>query len=318
MASLRAPVPPPGLFSASTETLVGSLSRKSSKESLDVKDVKDVKRFHPSVSDLDLEKRLPELPIDFDLPTIPKPSVEIQGYRFYVIMLCLCMGNFLAYFTETAVMTSLRVIGNQFHESSNQSWIATTFTLGFILPQLVIGRLCDIFGRSAVYNGTILLFAIGTLWCGLSESFPSLLAARVIQGIGAAGRQTVGSVIIVDLTTKHNRGTWLGFFNFALSLGLTAGLLIGGVITTHTTWRWSFWSCLICMAVVFILGVRYMSYPVPNRKPIVGIKAQLRELNWIGTVGAILIAALICIPLELGVNNCPWSVSRLQLFGLRF
>ena len=117
--------------------------------------------------------------------------------------------------------------------------------------------------------------------------------------------------MIVDLTTKHNRGTWLGFFNFALSIGLTFGLLIGAIITTKTTWRWSFWICLIGMALVFLIGMRVMAYPVPNREPIVGIVAQFREMNWIGTIGSMIIAALICVPLEMGINNCPWTVSPL-------
>ncbi|KAJ7319092.1 major facilitator superfamily domain-containing protein [Mycena albidolilacea] len=222
-------------------------------------------------------------------------------------MCSLWLGNFLAFYNETQATASMHVIGEQFHSSNNQNWIATAYLLGFTVTQTLLGKFSDVFGRGRVFNATLFIFAAGSLWCALAQSMGSLIGGRVLQGIGAAGRQTVGVIVIIDLTTPYTRGFWLGFFNLSLSLGIAFGPIIGASVVDHTTWRWLFWITLILIGITFGIAATAMNYPVPHRKQNVGIVAQLKDVDWFGCLLAVLIAALVCIPIELGNKIYPWN-----------
>ncbi|KAF8491133.1 major facilitator superfamily domain-containing protein [Gautieria morchelliformis] len=222
-------------------------------------------------------------------------------------MASIWLGNFAAYFNETTATTAMHVIGTQFNDLANQNWIATAYLIGFTVTQTLLGRFSDIFGRAAVFNGTMVIFAAGTLWCGLAQSMNSLIGGRLLQGIGAAGRQTVGVIIIIDLTTPETRGVWLGFFNLSLSFGMAVGPVLGAILSVDASWRWMFWITLMIVGITFLLGMSSMQYPVPHRTQSKGIIAQLKEVDYVGSTLAVAIAALICIAIEMGNKEFPWN-----------
>ncbi|KAF7308867.1 MFS general substrate transporter [Mycena kentingensis (nom. inval.)] len=236
-----------------------------------------------------------------------KPAVTVSPSKFGLIMLSLWIGNFLAFMNETDATASMHVIGEQFHSPNNQNWIATGYLLGFTVTQTLLGKFSDVFGRGRVFNATLAIFAAGTLWAGLAQSMRSLIGARVLQGIGAAGRQTVGVIVIIDLTTPYTRGFWLGFFNVSLSLGIALGPIIGALISVHTTWRWLFWITLILIGTTVCFAATAMNYPVPHKKQNDGILAQLKDVDYVGCVLAVVIAALLTIPIEMGNKEFAWK-----------
>ena len=101
-----------------------------------------------------------------------QPAVAVSRTRFLLIMLCIWLGNFTAYFNETTVTTAMHIIGAEFGDSKNQNWIATAYLLGFTVTQTLLGKFSDIFGRAQVFNGTMFIFAIGTLWCAFAQVSP--------------------------------------------------------------------------------------------------------------------------------------------------
>lgn len=150
----------------------------------------------------------------------------------------------------------------------------------------------------------------------------SLIGARLLQGIGAAGRQSVGVIIILDLTTADTRGLWLGFFNLASAIGLAIGPVLGAIISVDANWRWLFWITLMLIGVTLVIGSISLRYPVPHRQQRVGILAQLREVDYVGGVLVVAISSMICIAIEMGNKMFPWNVSvsdprvgRLSMFS---
>ncbi|KAK7466438.1 hypothetical protein VKT23_005160 [Stygiomarasmius scandens] len=238
---------------------------------------------------------------------VAKAAVTLSPTKFALVMVSIWLGNFVAFFNETDATTSMHAVGAEFNAASEQNWIATAYLVGFTVTQLLLGKFSDIFGRGRVFTATLFIFACGTLWAALSQSMHSLIGGRVLQGIGAAGRQTVGVIIIIDLTTPYTRGLWLGLFNLSLSLGIAFGPIIGALVSTHTTWRWLFWMTLILIGVTMALAANAINYPVPNRKQSVGILTQLREVDWLGSVMAVILAALICVPIEMGNKIFAWN-----------
>ncbi|KAH7886989.1 major facilitator superfamily domain-containing protein [Phlebopus sp. FC_14] len=222
-------------------------------------------------------------------------------------MASLWIGNFTAYFNETTATTAMHIISADFNALANQNWLATAYLLGFTVTQTLLGKFSDIFGRAQVFNGTMLIFAAGTLWCSLAASMNSLIGARLLQGIGAAGRQSIGVIVILDLTTADTRGLWLGFFNLASAIGLAIGPVLGAVLSVDTNWRWIFWITLILIAVTLVIGTTSLRYPVPHRKQRTGLLSQLREVDYIGCILAVAISSMICIAIEMGNKMFPWN-----------
>ncbi|KAF8438025.1 major facilitator superfamily domain-containing protein [Boletus edulis BED1] len=239
-----------------------------------------------------------------------QPAVVVSRLRFFLIMASLWIGNFTAYVNETTSTTAMHVISADLNDLANQNWLATAYLLGFTVTQTLLGKFSDIFGRAQVLLGTMLIFGAGTLWCGFATSMNSLIGARLLQGIGAAGRQSVGVIIVLDLTTADTRGLWLGFFNLASAVGLAIGPVLGAIISVQTDWRWLFWITLILIGVTLVIGSISIRYPVPYRQQRVGLLAQLREVDYVGSVLAIAISSMICIAIEMGNKIFPWNVTE--------
>ncbi|KIJ11030.1 hypothetical protein PAXINDRAFT_181939 [Paxillus involutus ATCC 200175] len=250
-------------------------------------------------------------------PQCERPAVVVTRLHFFLIMSSLWIGNFTAYLNETTATTAMHVISADFDDLANQNWLATAYLLGFTVTQTLLGKFSDIFGRAQVFNGTMLIFAAGTLWCGLATSMNSLIGARLLQGIGAAGRQSVGVIIVLDLTTADTRGLWLGFFNLASAIGLAIGPVLGALISVDTDWRWIFWITLMLIGVTLAVGTASLRYPVPHRRQRDGLLAQLKEVDYVGCVLAVAISSMICIAIEMGNKMFPWnSAPIISLFVL--
>lgn len=103
-----------------------------------------------------------------DIPQKQQPAVVVSRLRFFLIMTSLWIGNFTAYLNETTSTTAMHVISADFNDLANQNWLATAYLLGFTVTQTLLGKFSDIFGRAQVVLGTMLIFGVGTMWCGLA------------------------------------------------------------------------------------------------------------------------------------------------------
>lgn len=101
-----------------------------------------------------------------------QPAVLVTRTHFFLIMASLWIGNFTAYFNETTATTAMHIIAADFNDLANQNWLATSYLLGFTVTQTLLGKFADIFGRAKVFNGTMLIFAAGTIWCALATVRP--------------------------------------------------------------------------------------------------------------------------------------------------
>ncbi|KAI6116202.1 major facilitator superfamily domain-containing protein [Pisolithus sp. B1] len=144
----------------------------------------------------------------------------------------------------------------------------------------------------------------------------SLIGARALQGIGAAGRQSVAVIVILDLTTPDTRGLWLGFLNMSSAIGLAIGPVLGAIFSVDTDWRWIFWMTLILIGITMLVAITTMQYPVPHRKQSVGLLAQLKEVDYIGCTLAVAISSMICIAIELGNKVFPWNSAPIVVLFL--
>jgi EmrB/QacA subfamily drug resistance transporter len=105
---------------------------------------------------------------------------------------------------------------------------------------LIGGKVADAYGRRLVFVIGIAIFTTASLWCGLADSSDELIAARVLQGVGAALMNPATLSIIAATFPSHQRGTAIGIWAGVSALALAIGPLVGGLLTQHADWSWIF------------------------------------------------------------------------------
>lgn len=119
-------------------------------------------------------------------------------------------------------------------------WVVLAYTVTITGLMLTAGRLADRRGRRAVYGAGLVVFTLGSLLCGLAPTAHALIAARVLQGVGAALVSANGAALLVSSFPLAERGKVLGAFGAMVGIGLALGAPLGGVIIAHWSWRWVF------------------------------------------------------------------------------
>ena len=117
-------------------------------------------------------------------------------------------------------------------------WVVTGYALSFAVLMLTGGKLADMFGRRRIFLIGLAIFTLSSLFCGLAGNAELLIAARVLQGVGAAFMMPATLSIITATFPPKERGAALGIWAGVSAMALALGPLIGGLITEHIGWNW--------------------------------------------------------------------------------
>jgi len=123
----------------------------------------------------------------------------------------------------------------------NLQWVLSAYALAFGGFLLLGGRTADLLGRRRVFMGGLVVFTLGSLFCGLAWSEESLIGARFIQGLGAAAITPAALAILVTTFSEgKERNIALGAWGAVGGFGAAAGVLFGGILTDLLSWEWIF------------------------------------------------------------------------------
>lgn len=154
------------------------------------------------------------------------------------VLVAAVLASVIAYIDESVVNVALPAIAKDLATSvAVIQWVINAYTLCLAAFLLVGGAAGDQIGRRRVFVIGIAIFAIASVWCGLSPNVPQLIIARALQGIGAALLIPCSLAIIGASFPEADRGkaigTWAGFSAIAAAVGP----LLGGWIVDHMTWQ---------------------------------------------------------------------------------
>jgi len=150
-------------------------------------------------------------------------------------------GLFMIMLDNTIVNVALPTLQRSLHLGiAELEWVVAGYALTFGALMLTGGKLADLFGRRLIFVVGLIIFTASSLACGLAGSATPLIAARVIQGIGAALMNPSTLSIIAVTFPPRERGTAIGIWAGVSALALAIGPLVGGVITQHIGWSWIF------------------------------------------------------------------------------
>ena len=170
-----------------------------------------------------------------------RSRIFAEETRKWFTLAAVSFGLFMIMLDNTVVNVALPAIQSDLGaDLSELQWVVAGYALTFAALMLIGGKLADAFGRRLIFVIGIAVFTGASLWCGLAGSSSELIAARVLQGAGAALMNPATLSIIAATFPPRQRGTAIGIWAGVSALALAIGPLVGGLITEHVDWSWIF------------------------------------------------------------------------------
>jgi EmrB/QacA subfamily drug resistance transporter len=182
-----------------------------------------------------------------------------------VIAMVVVLGSTMTILDTTIVTVALNHLSRDFHAPlATIQWVATAYTLALasVIPVTAwaIGR----FGTKRVYMCTIALFTIGSALAGLSWSAGTLIAFRVLQGLGGGMVTPVGMTIVIRAADPARAGRTMSILGIPVLIGPLAGPVLGGWLADAISWRAIFFVNLPMGALVLALAARFLWHSTPQ------------------------------------------------------
>ncbi len=163
-----------------------------------------------------------------------------------------CAGAFVAALSTSLVAVAAPVMARDLHATPGDvGWVLTAYLLAISCLLATAGRLADLLGRRRVYVAGFAIFTVASLGCGVAPTLETLVAARVVQGVGAAALMATGPAIITRAFPPERRARGLGVQLAATYTGLTLGPTIGGALASAVGWHAVFFA----IAAAAVLGL---------------------------------------------------------------
>lgn len=144
---------------------------------------------------------------------------------------CLCACVFVSALEVTIVTTALPTMAAHFAADSGYTWIGTSYVLAYTVSTPSWGKISDIWGRKPILLIANAVFFVGSMLCALVDNFEAFIAARAIQGLGAAGLSTLVNICISDMFSQRDRGLYYGLSSLVWAVASAIGPVMGGAFT---------------------------------------------------------------------------------------
>ncbi|QFZ18304.1 DHA2 family efflux MFS transporter permease subunit [Saccharothrix syringae] len=164
------------------------------------------------------------------------------------------LSSFLVGLDALVVTTALPTLYQEFGTGiEGLSWTVNAYELAFAASILTGSSLGDRFGRRLMFVVGIAVFTLSSAVCALSPNVETLIAARVVQGIGGGIAVPLALALITEVTPPQARGKALGIWGAFTGLAVAAGPLVGGAIVDGLAWQWIFWLNVPVGAIIAVL-----------------------------------------------------------------
>ena len=186
------------------------------------------------------------------------PAVSTWPYK-KIVAVTFVVGVFMDVLDVTIVNVALPTIGKKFGASdTGLEWVVTGYLLSLAVWIPASGWVGDRIGTKRVFLFALGMFTLGSTLCGLSWSIGSLIAFRVVQGVGGGMLVPVGTAMLYRAYPPNERARASSMLSIPSVLGPALGPVLGGVITTHTTWRFIFLINVPIGIAAFVFGLLYL------------------------------------------------------------
>lgn len=179
--------------------------------------------------------------------------------------------------------------------AENLQWSVSAYMIALGITMIPGSRLADLVGRKRILLTGLTIFGLASLWCGLSPTAESVIAARVVQGFGAGLYFPVGFALVSNATTDEQRPRILGLLSGIAGIGTAAGPILGGAFSATIGWRWVFF----VNVPIALAGVVWGHFQLREQRDPALAGKRVRDLDFLG-IGFI---ALLVTGLSLALDD---------------
>jgi len=226
--------------------------------------------------------------------------------RILVIIGALMCGMFLAALDQTIVSTALPTIVGDLKGGSHIAWVITAYLLATTVSTPLWGKLGDQYGRKIFFQAAIVIFLVGSVLSGLSNSMIMLIAFRAVQGLGSGGLMVGAQAILGDLVSPRERGRYAGLFGAVFGVSSVIGPLLGGIFVDNLSWRWIFYINVPIGAIALFI----VASQVPGK-----LSKIHHHIDYLGTVVLSLAVTALILLTSLGGTTYPWASAPIYILG---
>jgi len=184
------------------------------------------------------------------------------------ILLVILVSCFMAVIDNNIVAIALPTITAVFGVPLGLSqWIATAYMMTIVATVLIFGTLAGRIGTSRLFILGLVVFVAASAACGLAGSLSLLIAARIVQGLGAAMMMSISMAIIMQVFPADERGRAMGYITATVALGLIVGPALGGILVDSFGWPFIFFVNVPIGCVLLVLAFRYLQVPAVQTGP---------------------------------------------------
>ncbi|MER7891615.1 MDR family MFS transporter [Micromonospora sp. NPDC094482] len=220
-------------------------------------------------------------------PTTTVGAAPMTHRRTLEALSGLLLVLFVAMLSSTVVSTALpKIIGSLNGSQTQYTWVVTATLLTATATTPIWGKLADLFNKKSLVQIAIVVFLLGSVVAGFSQSAGQLIAARAFQGIGVGGLQALVQVAIAAMIPPRERGRYNGYLGGVMAVATVGGPLLGGLIvdTSWLGWRWCFFVGVPVALVALVLLQATLRLPTVRRENV--------KIDYLG---ATLIAACVSV-----------------------
>ncbi|MGP3971637.1 MDR family MFS transporter [Streptomyces sp. 6N223] len=232
-----------------------------------------------------------------------------------LVLSALLIAIMLAMLDNMIIGTAMPTIVGELGGVEHLSWVVTAYTLATAASTPIWGKVGDLYGRKGAFLTSIVIFLLGSALSGVAQDMGQLIGFRALQGLGAGGLMVGVMAIIGDLIPPRERGRYQGMIAATMAIAMIGGPSVGGFITDHWGWRWTFYINIPLGGIALAMVTAVLHLPKRERRTsgidylgagllTVGITAIVLLTTWGGTeydwgsamiigLGAVGVAALV-------------------------